>query len=729
MNPYDAPSIRYIRLGKAGSYFDLCRSENIIVIGFGLSDDQVLDIANGGNWALFKELRAKFSGAPGADTNQVKTFFQDRGDTLWVTNAHGYMWYAFSDGGTIKAHPLLKSSGYCYRRLSLGWRNTDESGVELLNSNIDICIKKTYQYKGTICSFGDGEVSIRELLKGKSNSIHMKSHELKRRASLDGSNFSKSSEASLNKASYLGSHVEGEDRDFHVNKSAEVSEDSHDSGNYETVYSIYNLADLLQEKGDYEASEPMYQRALAINEKMLGSNHPTTAVSLNKLAKLYSDKGDREAAEPLYRRALSICESTLGPNHPDTAKSLNNLARLLKDKGDYEAAEPLNRRALAISEKALGPDHPDTGTCLNNLALLLQTKGDYDAAEPLYRRALAISEKALGPDHPDTGTCLDNLAGLLRAKGDYDDAAEPLYRRALAISEKALGPDHPDTAKSLNNLARLLKDKGDYEAAEPLYRRALVISDNTLGPSHSYTASCVNDLAELLKYKGDYEAAESLYRRVLQIRENTLVQSHSNSVSSFHSINDLVTQTNKHIISNSGYTLNSQDIDIVHDPKSINESVKSSVNRLNSASRSQNKSFDIFVSHSSKDVEVASHLVNQLEFRDFRCWFAPRDIPAGSVGYGGHIVRAIEKCKLFLLLLSTNSVSSAEVLRELQQAKDMLSTDAIKILPIIMRDDWALGNYADDFKYHIGIIQHCRLSETESLFTTISSLLKKNISN
>jgi Tfp pilus assembly protein PilF len=65
---------------------------------------------------------------------------------------------------------------------------------------------------------------------------------------------------------------------------------------------------------------------------------------------------------PLYRRALAIQEKALGPNHPDTANSLNNLALLLHDKGDSAGAEPLYRRALAIREKALGPDHPQTRT-------------------------------------------------------------------------------------------------------------------------------------------------------------------------------------------------------------------------------------------------------------------------------------------------------------------------------------------------------------------------------
>ena len=41
------------------------------------------------------------------------------------------------------------------------------------------------------------------------------------------------------------------------------------------------------------------------------------------------EQGELAAARPLYKRALAIHEKVLGPEHPDTAESLNNLAALL----------------------------------------------------------------------------------------------------------------------------------------------------------------------------------------------------------------------------------------------------------------------------------------------------------------------------------------------------------------------------------------------------------------
>jgi tetratricopeptide (TPR) repeat protein len=109
-------------------------------------------------------------------------------------------------------------------------------------------------------------------------------------------------------------------------------------------------------------------------------------------------------ARPLYERALAICEKLVGAKLTDTATVLDNLASLLQAQGDLAAARPLYERALAISEKVLGPEHSRTATSLNNLAGLLHAQGDLAAARPLYERALAIREKVLSPEHPDTAT-------------------------------------------------------------------------------------------------------------------------------------------------------------------------------------------------------------------------------------------------------------------------------------------------------------------------------------
>ena len=289
-------------------------------------------------------------------------------------------------------------------------------------------------------------------------------------------------------------------------------------------------ADLLNRAGvyfhgraAYSEARPLFERALAIREKVLGPEHPDTATSLNNLARLLQDQSDITGARPLYERALAICEKVLGPEHPDTARS-SQPARRFRTRATLQEHGRFRARAGDPREGAR-PRASRYGGSLNNLARLLQDQGDLAEARPLYERALAIHEKVLGPEHPHTATVLNNLALLLRDEGDLAGAG-PLFERALAIREKMLGPEHPDTATNLNNLARLFHDKGDFAVARPLFERALVIREKVLGPEHHDTAALSN-LAKLLITNGTLKRLHALTRRLFEcmyrIAERSLV--------------------------------------------------------------------------------------------------------------------------------------------------------------------------------------------------------------
>jgi Tetratricopeptide repeat len=78
------------------------------------------------------------------------------------------------------------------------------------------------------------------------------------------------------------------------------------------------------------------------------------ATSLDNLAGLYDIQGRYAEAEPLYLRALAIREAVLGMQHPTVATSLNNLAGL------YKATPPKFEAESATSEthKWVAPDEP-----------------------------------------------------------------------------------------------------------------------------------------------------------------------------------------------------------------------------------------------------------------------------------------------------------------------------------------------------------------------------------
>ncbi len=250
-----------------------------------------------------------------------------------------------------------------------------------------------------------------------------------------------------------------------------------------------------------------HARAVVRHADAAGMAEPTARL-MNQIAVLLNTKALHAEAEPLMRRALAIDEKAFGTEHPDVASRLNNLAQLLQDTNRLGEAEPLMRRALAIDDKAFGADHPKVAIRLNNLASLLQATNRLAEAESLMRRALAIDDKAFGADHPKVAIRLNNLAQLLQDTNRLPEA-EPLMRRALAIDEKAFGADHPNVARDLNNLAQLLKATNRLPEAERLMRRHVVILidfTRRTGHKHPHLQASLANYAALLEAMGKTDA-------------------------------------------------------------------------------------------------------------------------------------------------------------------------------------------------------------------------------
>ena len=192
---------------------------------------------------------------------------------------------------------------------------------------------------------------------------------------------------------------------------------------------------------------------------------------LTQTARLFAGNKYREAL-PLATKALELQERVLGAEHPELAYTLRRLGILDRYLVDYAGAEAFFLRGLSIAQKGLGAEHPLVGRLHYNLGSNYEQKGDYFRAESSYKQSLSIRETALGSEHPEVADSLTSLAYLYINMGDYV-RPEPLLQRALRISEKAFGEEHVDVARALNYLGLCYKARGDYASAEPLLQRTL----------------------------------------------------------------------------------------------------------------------------------------------------------------------------------------------------------------------------------------------------------------
>ena len=88
---------------------------------------------------------------------------------------------------------------------------------------------------------------------------------------------------------------------------------------------------------------------------------------LNNLAELYRSQGRYAEAEPLYKRALAIEEKARGPEHPMSRRRSTIWPSSISAGSLCRGRAALQART-GNREKALGPDHPDFADVLNNLA-------------------------------------------------------------------------------------------------------------------------------------------------------------------------------------------------------------------------------------------------------------------------------------------------------------------------------------------------------------------------
>ena len=80
--------------------------------------------------------------------------------------------------------------------------------------------------------------------------------------------------------------------------------------------------------------------------------------------------GDLVGAREHHQRALAIDEKTYGPDHPDVARDVNTLGVVLRASGDPQGARVQYQRALRILQEFLGDDHPNTVLVRNNMRSL-----------------------------------------------------------------------------------------------------------------------------------------------------------------------------------------------------------------------------------------------------------------------------------------------------------------------------------------------------------------------
>lgn len=104
---------------------------------------------------------------------------------------------------------------------------------------------------------------------------------------------------------------------------------------------------------------------------------------------------------------------------------------------------------------------------------------------------------------------------------------------------------------------------------------------------------------------------------------------------------------------------------------------------------------EVFISYSSKNQAVADMLVKTAKDNCISCWIASKSIEAGS--YAKQIVQGIREPKIFVVIVSKDSIVSPHVKNELDIATSRIK-DGLIIMPFKIDD----AELDDECRYYLG---------------------------
>lgn len=351
--------------------------------------------------------------------------------------------------------------------------------------------------------------------------------------------------------------------------------------------SLYDLAEVLQQRGEYAEAQSHTRESLAVRHTVYGAGSTEVAESLDQLAMGLLLQGDFDAAEQAGLEALSAREQLFGAQSAETADTLLTLASIASNgKGDFESAEELAQRAYDLYSGLFGADDLRTAFAANAIGVSHWMRGQNEKALEYYRKVLDIYERMAGADHPETASAKENVANALarlqrfdesipllesvlavrRAKAGDDaaitartmgnlaahelqagrlDRAQAWFDKALPTYAKAYGTDHPDYANVLANYAALRRKQSQPARAEELLRQALTIRIAKLGKDHLRLAKTRFELGTLLLERSAYSEAEPLLVRAHEVRASQLGTAHAETQAAADALVQLYTAWGK----------------------------------------------------------------------------------------------------------------------------------------------------------------------------------------
>ncbi|QMU30545.1 CHAT domain-containing protein [Adhaeribacter radiodurans] len=340
----------------------------------------------------------------------------------------------------------------------------------------------------------------------------------------------------------------------------------------------YNQALNLQEKGDYNSSILLFEKASALYKKhsqwtkqidcdnefshtlfMMGrynealqTANQTLQESLEKfkgdstkivksyinLGNVLQVKGEFEKALAYQVTALRIRRSIFGDTHPDVANSYDQIGTIYFDKGEYDKSLGFHLKSLQIKRILFTETNPNIANSYHYIGGIYLLKSEIDKALEYFNKAVQIRRAAFGEIHKDVAFTYNNIGNTYHQKSEYGTALE-YHQKALYIRRLVFGEMHPNVADSYNNIGNVLQVKGEFNKALEYHQKALYIRRTALGENHADVAQSYNYMGIIYQAKGEFDKSLEYHHTALNIRRSALGESSAGVADSYNQLGNV----------------------------------------------------------------------------------------------------------------------------------------------------------------------------------------------
>ncbi|MCB9026376.1 MAG: hypothetical protein H6625_08670 [Bdellovibrionaceae bacterium] len=148
----------FIKLGRGGIWEKDCIEKGLLRLGYRESN---FEACKDSDWKkvendYLEEGKSKI--AASGYVTQIKYFFEEPVDTLWITFFNNKLWWSKAEEKVV-----LEKDGTKIRKCISGWSDKDTNGNVLYMENISGKLLKTQGFRGTICTVEEQEYLLNKI--------------------------------------------------------------------------------------------------------------------------------------------------------------------------------------------------------------------------------------------------------------------------------------------------------------------------------------------------------------------------------------------------------------------------------------------------------------------------------------------------------------------------------------------------------------------------------------